>query len=113
MIVESKSPSNQGELARKVSGGKREYIGQLAWDFERLRELPVTLNGQTYNPEDVIISRTFTRFVGVLPQGASLSGQSVTAIQGQLRTIDIDTIDVSDPVLNDVARFIIVRLRTP
>lgn len=106
-IVESKSPSNKAELARKAPGGEREFLGQLAWDFERLREAPVTIEGRVYNPEDVVVSRTFTRFIGVLPQGSSLSQASITAIRSQVRNVDIDTIDVRDGLLNDAARLII------
>jgi hypothetical protein len=106
-ILESKSPSNQPELAHKISGGKAEWLGQPGLDFERLRELPVAIDGRTFDPENVRVSRTFTRMIGVLAKDKSLSGQSVRAIRDQVVNFETDNVDVNDQVLNDLARLII------
>ena len=108
-VVESKSPSNVGELGRKVTDGKSEHAGQPGWDFERLRELPVTVNGQTFQPDKVSISRHLTRWTGVLPKGESLSTRALIHIRTQLPGFETDTIDVSDATLNELARLIIAR----
>jgi hypothetical protein len=107
VMIESKSPSNKAELAHRISDKKSEYLGQPGWDFERLRELPVIVDGRTFAPEDVRVSRNVTRWVGVLPQGKTLSARSLSDVRAQLKTIGIDNIDVSDSVLNAVARLLI------
>lgn len=107
ILIESKSPSNKAELAHKVSGGKREHLGQPGWDFERLREVPVIVDGRTFAPEDVRVSRNVTRWVGILPQDETLSSKSLQDIRAQMKTISIDNVDVSDSILNAVARLLI------
>ncbi|MEP6832320.1 MAG: hypothetical protein ABJB74_02955 [Gemmatimonas sp.] len=106
-VVESKSPGNLAELAHKISGGKRESLGQPGWDFERLREVPTTVNGQTFGAGDVVVSRTFTRWIGVIPKSATLSPRSLNAVRAQVANVDVDNVEVSDDVLNALARLII------
>jgi hypothetical protein len=106
-IIEAKSRSNKAELAHKVVDDEREFLGQLAWDFERMRELPITVDGRTFSPDQVVVSRRFTRFTGVLPQGQSLSQESLRKINEQLTNIDIENVDVRDAVLNQLARMLI------
>jgi hypothetical protein len=109
-VVESKSPSNKRELSRKASEGESEHAGQPGWDFERFREVPTTVNGQTFEPGRVLISRTHTRWIGVLPHRQSLGTRSVSHIRTQLPNFQMDNLDVRDSVLNDLARWIISRL---
>ncbi len=98
-IFESKSPSNLRELARRPG----EVLGQLGWDFERFRELPIIINGRTFQPEDVIISRHATDWLGVAPPGFLLNSKQLEAIRRGLPGFQLFQGLVQDSVLNDIA----------
>jgi hypothetical protein len=75
-VVESKSPHNLRELARKPG----EFLGQIGWDFERLQTLPVMINGRIFQPSQIVISRHTTEWLGAVPAG-------LTHTKGQLEAI--------------------------
>lgn len=98
-VFESKSPSNLRELAKRPE----EILGQIAWDFERLTELPVIINGRTFSPDNVLVSRTGTEWLGIAPPGESLSRRALNRIREGMPGFQLFNGAVSDGVLNQVA----------
>ena len=104
VVIESKSPSNVGELAAKRVGGRAEFLGQPEMDFERLRQVPTQVGDRWYQPRDVVVSRHSTLWIGVTPAGGGLSGRAVGRIQAGISTFSQTGSVVRDGVMNELAR---------
>jgi hypothetical protein len=103
-VIESKSPSNAGELARKVTDGESEMLGQLEWDLERMRQVPTIVGGKVFQPRNVVVSRNQTVWVGVTPPDKGLAKKSLGSIGKGLPGFQFQRGDVRDKVLNELAR---------
>jgi hypothetical protein len=88
-VLESKSLSNKGDLISR--GG--EELGQLGWNFERIRENPIELEYTTvtnarerriFAPDAVDISRNDTAWVAVLPRGVNLKPDEINRLRATL-----------------------------
>ncbi len=103
-VLESKSPSNMIDLAKK----DREFLGQIAMDFERFSELPVkiiTESGERiFPPKQVVISRTGTKWTGIAPPGKQLSPKTIAHIREGVGSFTMVSGPVADEVLNIVAK---------
>jgi hypothetical protein len=108
-VLESKSPSNLRELARRPE----EYLGQMEWDYERMQEVPTMIGGTTYQPSQVDISRTRTDWVGIAPPGRSLSAAGVASIRSSLPTFRLVNGPVRDQVLNELATRVVAAAAPP
>ncbi|MBR1155224.1 hypothetical protein [Bradyrhizobium sp. JYMT SZCCT0428] len=106
-VIESKSPSNLGELAAKKAGGKTEFLGQLEWDFERLKEVPTKVGEHWYQPENVVVSRRSTAWMGVTPAEKNLSKAAAGRIQAGLPNFSSVQNIVRDEILNEISRRIL------
>lgn len=62
-VFESKSIGN----ARGLVTRKGEAIGQVGWDFERLRELPTTVGERSFAPSQIVVSRSETEWYAMVP----------------------------------------------
>ena len=94
-----------GELARKVTAGEREFAGQLEWDFERLRQVPVVIGQKVYQPRDIVVSRSSTLWVGVRPPDkGGLAKRSLESIKKGLPGFQLERGTVRDEVLTELAR---------
>ena len=104
-VFESKSPSNMEHLTKGKWG---EYNGQLAKDFERIRQnsIKIIINGEEkeFAPGAVRISRNTTQWVGVLPPGYSLPDDLVTRLRGAIPDARLITGPVRNEILNDLAK---------
>jgi hypothetical protein len=98
-VFESKSPSNLRELARRPG----EVLGQVGWDFERFRELPIQINGRIFQPSQVVVSRVTTEWLGVAPPGLALTAQQLQAIRRGMPGFQLFHGPVCDDILNAIA----------
>ena len=104
-VIESKSPSNLRELVRRPE----EWLGQVGWDFERMRQVPTTVRGTTYQPSQVDVSRTRTEWVGVAPPGETLSTKGLAQIRSGFPTFRLVSGPVRDPILNQLAARVVAQ----
>ena len=107
-VIESKSPSNLRELARRPG----EWIGQVEWDFERMREVPTIVGGTKYEPSQVDVSRRDTEWLGVAPPGEGLSSGMLAQVRSAVPTFTLVQGPVRDAVLNELARRAIAQVKT-
>lgn len=70
-VFESKARSDVSDVAIRSQGD----LGQLARDFERLRQLPVRIDGQIHQPERVLVSRQQTAWTVFAPKGVRPSAR--------------------------------------
>lgn len=63
-VFESKARSDITDVAIRARGD----LGQIARDFERLRQLPVKIDGQIHQPNRVIVSRNQTAWTVFAPR---------------------------------------------
>jgi|GEM_PF-3444092 len=98
-VFESKSPTNRVELAQRPG----EFLGQIEWDLERLRENPVIIKGHTFQPDQVTVSRTGTEWIGVAPPDFNLSPQRIESIRSGMPGFELIHGPVRDNVLNIIA----------
>jgi Domain of unknown function (DUF4157) len=98
-VFESKSPSNLRELGKRPG----EFLGQLGWDFERLSEAPLEIDGQTFQPDQVMVSRRATEWIGVAPPGKALSSAKLASIRRGFPGFNLAHGAVSDDALNTIA----------
>ena len=132
-VIESKSPSNVGQLAGGKPGAKlpkkwvpddtlpfeANYFGQLSEDFERFSELPTRLGQVWHPPEKVRISRSWTEWIAVHPPGNPIPaevGERLLGKVGESRPLfdKIKPVEglVRDDILNKLAEqlFRVVKL---
>jgi hypothetical protein len=96
-VMESKSPSNVGQLAGDKPGAKlpknwvpdetlpfeANYFGQLSEDFERFSELPTRFGQVWYPPKKVRISRRWTEWIAIHPPGHPIPPQLAERLFGK------------------------------
>jgi hypothetical protein len=75
-----------GALLRNPKAAHKiaEWLGQFGIDFERLTSVRIKIGGEVFDPEQVVVSRSFTQFVSVLPKGESLSKDELKLLARQL-----------------------------
>lgn len=98
-VLESKSPGNLAALASR----KGEALGQVGWDFERMRQVPTTIQGTTYAPSQLQVSRTGTEWVGIAPPDFDLTPAQLSAIQQGMPGFHLEHGPISDAALHEVA----------
>jgi hypothetical protein len=108
-VLESKSPSNLRELARRPE----EWLGQIGWDFERMQQVPTMIGGTTYQPSQVDVSRTRTDWIGVAPPGRNLSSAGTASVRSGMPTFRLVHGSVRDEVLNELATRIVAASSAP
>lgn len=64
-VFESKARSSVRDVAVRQGGD----LGQIARDFERLKELPLRIDGQYVQPDNVLVSRQATAWTVFAPRG--------------------------------------------
>lgn len=77
-VFESKARRSLKDLAFRE--GKLKDLGQVARDFERLKELPLKIDGQVLQPEQVLVSRGQTAWTLFGPKGTKLHPQDAAEI---------------------------------
>jgi hypothetical protein len=92
-VIESKSPSNLRDLA----AARSEYFGQIEKDLDRFSMFEVSFNGRVFQPEDIVISRHNTQWVGVAPPGLELGTTHLQRIQSGFPGFRL----VNGPILNE------------
>jgi len=75
-VFESKARSTVRDVAVRRGGD----LGQIARDFERLKELPLRIDGQVVQPRNVLVSRQATAWTVFAPKG-------VRPTPGELREV--------------------------
>lgn len=66
-VFESKARSGLRDVAVRAGGD----LGQIARDFERLRELPLKIDNQYVQPSNVLVSRRHTAWTVFAPRGVA------------------------------------------
>lgn len=103
-VFESKSPSNMERLAVGKWG---DNAGQIQWNFERIRENPVKIiiNGEEkiFQPENIVVSSSNTKWVGVIPPSYKMSDAALTKLKDAMKSFEVMEGPVRNEVLNDLA----------
>lgn len=103
-VFEMKSPSNLRDLAK----WEKEFLGQIGWDFERFAENPslfgLGTGNRIFQPDQVVISRNNTAWIGVAPHGKTLSPANIKHIQDAMPGFELVNGPVRDGILNDLAK---------
>jgi hypothetical protein len=111
-VFEAKSRSNRGDLVSR--GG--EELGQIGWDFERIRENPIELELQTptgmaerytFNLDEVKISRHDTTWVVTLPKGENLKPDELDRLRQSVSNLDQWNHELMDTRLQRTAEQIV------
>ena len=109
-VFESKSPSTLIELItfRRKKGQPRSWGGQFGKDFERLSELPTVIDGITYSPDEVVISRQIHADVAVTAKDAPLSKGRLSKLR-EVQGLNVAALNLPllDRELNRVANAIL------
>jgi hypothetical protein len=114
-VMESKSPSNVGQLAGDKPGAKlpkkwipeetlpfeANYFGQMSEDFERFSELPTRFGQEWFPPDRVRISRNWTEWIAVHPPGHPIPAGVAERLFGKTATA---TETGQSPLFNRILR---------
>jgi len=111
-VIESKSPSNR----KDVSWYTGENTGQLEADFGRFETGKTTIEGRTWEADDIIVGGSRTEWVVVTPPGSPLSRRARQHLEdvrgGTLNLVEVAGV-VRDDVVNRITERVLQLLSAP
>ena len=113
-VFESKSKTNLRHLVidgREVAGEPLAWGGQFHKDYERLSELPLVIDGTTWQPADVGVSRRGTEWIAVMAADQDLPGYGQAELARQGFKVTSWHLSVTDRELNAASEAVLKAVR--
>lgn len=123
-VFEMKSPSNFKDLARRRESKKltekgeilqpsTQKEGQFSHDFERLSETVVELDGKLYPPGMVVVSKTNTEWVAVIPKDKRLPKRLRERIKREIPNFKEEKHELRNDTLDNLTEELLIFLSGP